>query len=111
MQSGHHNLCLYAEDEQSLYKLWNDDLKRAMRRRGWYEAIGAALLLGSFWAWHSGNTDTAFMCAILAVGFLYSAIKFMVDESNTNYLMHHWDLRVEVERLRFEERRRMHNEI
>jgi hypothetical protein len=47
MKVGHQNLCDYAEDERSLYKLWDDDLKKYMRRRQWYEAIGFALLVGA----------------------------------------------------------------
>jgi hypothetical protein len=100
MKVGHQNLCDYAEDERSLYKLWDDDLKKYMRRRQWYEAIGFALLVGASVMWRSGQVDAAIACALFGIMLLFAAIKFMIDESNINYLIHQWDLRNAIEEFR-----------
>jgi hypothetical protein len=54
MTVGHQNLCEYAEDEWSLYRLWDDDLKKNMRRRQRCEVMGFLLLFGAPAIWQMG---------------------------------------------------------
>jgi hypothetical protein len=92
MTAAHRNLCEYAEDERSLYKVWDDDLTLQMRRRQRCELMAYFCFAGSLVAWGTGKSNLAFGAAIIGGIFLYFAIKYMVDESNVNYLMHRWDL-------------------
>jgi hypothetical protein len=106
MATDHENLCDYADDERSLYKLWNEDLKRQMRKRQFSEFIGCATLLAALIASKIGRTDLVPGGILVGVAFLYAAIKYMIDESHVNYLLHQWDLREAIERVRREERQR-----
>lgn len=100
--AGHQNVCLHAEDERSLYKLWNDDLKNYGRRRQRWEAFGFTLLVFAYFTWRLGKVDWAAVLLILGIGSLFSALKFMIDESNINYLMHQWDLTEAIQSFRRE---------
>jgi hypothetical protein len=91
MTVGHQNLCEYAEDEWSLYKLWDDDLKKNMRRRQRCEVMGFLLLFGAPAIWQMGIPKLAIACASFGIMLVYGALKYMIDESNINYLMHQWD--------------------
>jgi hypothetical protein len=44
--------------------------------------------------------DAAIACALFGIMLLFAAIKFMIDESNINYLIHQWDLRNAIEEFR-----------
>ena len=88
---GHQNLCEHAEDMAALYRLWDDDLKKTMRRRQLREAAGMSSLIASYVSWKIGYLDFGAVCFLLAIGLMFIAIKFMIDESNMNYLMHPWD--------------------
>jgi hypothetical protein len=92
MKAAHQNLCEYAEDEQSLYRLWDEDLRKTMRRRDQHEFVALALLLLAFALWEYGKPDVALISVFSAIACLFRSLKFMIDESNTNYLMHRWDL-------------------
>jgi hypothetical protein len=100
MTIGHRNLCEHAEDERSLYKLWDDDLKRTMRRRQVCEWVGGVFLAAAILGFESGRTALMLACILLAVVLLYAAIKYMIDESNVNYLMHQWDLEEAIKQFR-----------
>lgn len=105
--AGHQNVCLYADDEPSLYKLWDDDLKNYSRRRQWSEGIGFSLLVGAYLTWRVGQAGWAAALLGLGIAALFSAIKYMIDESNINYLMHQWDLTEAIHNFRVEERRKL----
>ncbi len=104
--ANHTNLCDYADDEQSLYKVWDDDLKKTMRKRQFSEYAAFLALIAAIVAWKYGKVDLIAVGIYFGVAFLYASIKFMIDESNVNYLMHQWDLRDAIERFRRDERRR-----
>jgi hypothetical protein len=105
MATGHHNLCDYAEDERALFRLWDDDLKKTMRKRQVCETIGFCLLAAAMFGFENGKTALVLAALYFAAVLLYAAIKYTVDESNVNYLMHQWDLRDAIDRLRAEARR------
>jgi len=107
MATGHQNLCDYAEDMRSLYKLWDDDLKKTIRKRQVCEYTGFAVLAAALFGFENGKAQWVIAGIYFAVVLLCAAIKYMVDESNVNYLMHQWDLREAVERFRQEECRLM----
>jgi hypothetical protein len=111
MKQGHQNLCDHAEDEGSLYRLWDADLRKYISRRQWCEFGGFALLLLAYYAYRGDKQDWAFLGLALAVVFLYSSIKYMIDESNINYLMHLWDLTDAIAKFRWQERRKLNGEI
>jgi hypothetical protein len=107
---GHKNLFEYANDERELYKIWDDDLKKYIRRRQIRETLGSIALIASLFAWTMNNGEFryyAYWGVLAGALFLYSAIKLMVDESNINYLMHEWDLRDAIGRFRAEEKRKI----
>lgn len=96
----HQNLCDYADGIQSLYQLWDNDLKKCIRKRQLSEFIAFAFVLISLIAWGNGRPGLTALTGYLALAFLYLSVKYMIDESNTNYLMHQWDLADAVERLK-----------
>jgi hypothetical protein len=108
---GHQNLSAFAENEESLYKLWNADLRKYIRRRIWRESIGFFLFAPAAAAYGGGKPEWAIPCLIGAAYFLYTAIKCMIDESSINYLMHHWELNDALTKLRWEERQRFDREM
>ena len=91
---GHENLCEHAYDARELYKIWNNDLKKTIKRRGRYETVAIVAFVGAIGA-ASMSGYTQYASAFVFVGgfALYGAVRNFVDESNTNYLMHEWDLR------------------
>jgi hypothetical protein len=94
----HKNLCEYAEDETSLYKAWDEDLSRQIGRRDWSERIAYASFIGALLAWHFGQPELGVLIAIIGSRFVFSAIHYMIDASNVNYLMHQWDLNATLRR-------------
>jgi hypothetical protein len=64
------------------------------------------MTLATLLAWDFGRKEFLIGGVIAAVYFLYTAIKYMIDESHVNYLMHQWDLRETIERIRRAEHRR-----
>jgi hypothetical protein len=102
--AGHQNLSALAENEESLYRLWDANLKKHMKRRIWRECLGFFLLTPGILAYGSGKPEWAIACVIGAAYFLYTAIKCTIDESNTNYLMHQWELDDALTKLRWKER-------
>jgi hypothetical protein len=97
----HENLCDRAENHAALYRLWDDDLKKMMRRRQFCETAGLLCFLVAPFAWKQG-VEIRWIWVGLIVGayLIISSVKLMIDESNTNYLMHHWDLQNTLEYLR-----------
>jgi len=91
MAMTHRNLCEYGGSPAELYKLWDDDLKKTMRRRQLCELAGMLSFLGSLFVWKSGVETYWASGIVLGIYFAVSAIKFMIDESNINYLLHRWD--------------------
>jgi hypothetical protein len=63
-----------------------------MHRRQFCECAGILCLFASCIAWQAGNTYWVFG-VVVGISLVFSAVKFMIDESNINYLMHQWDLR------------------
>jgi hypothetical protein len=96
----HTNICDWAGDSRELYQLWDNDLKKTMRKRQLSEFLGFAFVLISIVAWHNDRHEFAVFTAYLALVCLYGAIKFMIDESNVNYLLHHWDTLDAIRRIR-----------
>jgi hypothetical protein len=92
MAMTHENLCEHGASPAELYKLWDDDLKKMMRRRQFYETAGLLTFLASLIAGKSGVETYWALGLLFGVYFTVAAIKFMIDESNINYLMHRWDL-------------------
>jgi hypothetical protein len=88
----HKNLCDYAADKAALYQLWDNDLKKMMYRRQFCEVVGMLCFLGSCFAWRMGNEAYLVSGIWFGILFMFMAVKFMIDESNINYLMHQWDL-------------------
>jgi hypothetical protein len=103
----HQNLCDYAEDKAALYRLWDNDLRKMMRRRQFFESSGFLFLLASSIAWRAGVVEPhwLFFGGVVGVTLLFAAVKFMIDESNINYLMHQWDLQNALEYFRETEKR------
>jgi hypothetical protein len=108
---GHQNLSALAENEESLHRLWDADIKKHIKRRIWRECIGFFLFAPATVAYGSGIPDWTIACLIGAAYFLYTAIKCAVDESNANYLMHQWELDDALTKLRWEERQRFESEM
>jgi hypothetical protein len=54
MAMTHQNLCEHGASQAELNKLWDDDLKKMMRRRQFYETAGLLTFLASLIAWQSG---------------------------------------------------------
>jgi hypothetical protein len=101
----HKNLCDYAEDSSALYRLWDDDLKKMMHRRQFYESAGLLCFLAASIAWKTGvETFWVLFGVIVGIYLMFSAVKLMIDEGNINYLMHQWDLRNALEHFRRTER-------
>jgi hypothetical protein len=102
----HQNLCEDAYDLGQLYKLWDDDLKDIRRKKEYYRWFGLFLLGVSYavWVWKGfGGYEIAYLFLVIAaIEALLASIKISVDESNVNYLMHHWDLQVALDRIRSE---------
>jgi hypothetical protein len=97
----HQNLSEHAGDRAELYRLWDNDLKKMMRRRQFYEAAGFSCLLGSAFAWYAGNFQTYLpFLAVSGVFLMFTSLKMMIDESNINYIMHQWDLQNALEYFR-----------
>ncbi len=98
----HQNLCDHAEDRAALYLLWDNDLKKMMRRRQFSESAGFLCLLASSIAWRAGVVETYWVIfgVLFGISLMFAALKFMIDESNINYLMHQWDLRNALEYFR-----------
>jgi hypothetical protein len=92
MAMTHRNLCEYGESPAALYKLWDDDLKKTMRRRQFCELAGTLSFLASLFAWKSGLETYWAFGILLGIYFTVNAVKMMIDESNINYLLHRWDL-------------------
>ena len=88
----HQNLCEHGASPAELYRLWDDDLKKMMRRRQFYETAGLLTFLASLIAWKSGFETYWAFGLLLGLYFTVAGIKLMIDESNINYLMHRWDL-------------------
>jgi hypothetical protein len=90
----HQNLSEHAEDRAALYRLWDNDLKKMMHRRQVYASACLFCFLASAIAWNYGMVKTiwALYGVIVGVYLMLCAVKLMIDESNINYLMHHWDL-------------------
>jgi hypothetical protein len=89
----HQNLCEYAEDSAALYQHWDNDLKEMMRRRQICESAGIACFFVAFTLWKVGiETYWVFFSVAVGIYLMFSTVKFMIDESNINYLMHQWDL-------------------
>jgi hypothetical protein len=97
----HQNLCDHAEDRAALYRLWDNDLRKMTRRRQFYELAGSLCLLAFPGVWKSGVESywLAFV-AVIGIYSMFSTVKLMIDESNTNYLMHQWDLQNALEYFR-----------
>jgi hypothetical protein len=97
----HENLCDHAENHAALYRLWDDDLKKMMRRRQFCETAGLLCFLVAPFAWKQGvEIHWIWVGLIVGAYLIISSVKLMIDESNTNYLMHHWDLQNTLEYLR-----------
>ena len=87
---GHINLCSYAPDERTLYEIWDKDLKKCIQRRQilevlafvWVVVCGSGIIHPGI-EWFFG----------VLIGLVYAAMRQFVDESNVNYLLHHWDWR------------------
>jgi hypothetical protein len=93
MAMTHQNLCDHAEDTKALYQLWDDDLRKTMHRRQFRESAGILCFFASFIAWKAGiETFWVFFVVLVGLSLMFSAMKFMIEESNINYLMHQWDL-------------------
>jgi hypothetical protein len=50
----HENLCDHAENHAALYRLWDDDLRKMMRRRQFCETAGLLCFLVAAFAWKQG---------------------------------------------------------
>ena len=99
--STHVNICSYALDEPQLREIWDEDLRKSVKRRQVREVIGIVLLslaIAFMSRWH--DPETALALAFFGLLALYSALKHTADESNTNYLIHAWELRDAVARFR-----------
>jgi hypothetical protein len=94
---GHINLSSHATDERDLYEIWDKDLKKCIRRReileilavAWVVVCGAGIIHPGI-EWFVG----------VLVALAYGAARQFVDESNVNYLLHHWDLRNALQQFR-----------
>lgn len=97
----HENLCDHAENHAALYRLWDNDLKKMTHRRQFCETAGLLCFLVAPFVWKQG-VEIHWICVGLIVGayLIINSVKLMIDESNTNYLMHHWDLQNTLEYLR-----------
>jgi hypothetical protein len=61
--------------------------------------------MASFIAWRAGiETDWVFLGVVFATPLMLAGVKFMIDESNINYLMHQWDLQNALEYFRRNEK-------
>jgi hypothetical protein len=87
---GHVNLCSYATDEKHLYEIWDNDLRKCIKRRTVLEL--AALIWVLVCASGLIHPGIEWFIGVL-VGLVYAAIRQFVDESNVNYLMHSGDWR------------------
>jgi hypothetical protein len=97
----HENLCNHAENHAALYRLWDDDLKKMMRRRQFCETAGLLCFLVVHFAWKQGvEIHWIWVGLIVGAYLIISSVKLMIDESNINYLMHQWDLQNTLEYLR-----------
>jgi hypothetical protein len=85
----------HATDARELYRIWSDNQKKAARNRQIHEAIGSALLIAALASQNIDIAITKYVPLLFVMGLIsfYTAIKWMIDESNINYLMHEWDLR------------------
>jgi hypothetical protein len=102
MATTHQNLCDHAEDRAALYRLWDDDLRKTMRRRQFFESAGILCLLASAIGWKAGVAEAYWVLVgvVGGVSLMFSGVKFMIDESNIIYLMHQWDLQNALEYFR-----------
>lgn len=99
----HPNLCDHADNEGQLYKIWDDDLKNARRHKEYAEGFAILFFVGSYFMWRIGGYAYEYVyMSFIVVGIIlvFAALKFLVDESNINYLMHQWDLQVALDRFR-----------
>ena len=97
----HRNICNDAtdtEDARLIYKRWGSELKKLERGRKWNELFSVLVFCGSIAAYGHGDTELALGIAIISIAFLLRSIRFMIDASNTDFLLHQWDLN---ERLRW----------
>jgi hypothetical protein len=100
----HINISSYAENKNSLYTLWDRNLRKSMRRRQVRELVRVIfivifilLAVAAVNEWH--DLHTAVVLGVLGALVLFTAIKHMVDESNANDLMHWWDIQEALGRL------------
>jgi hypothetical protein len=94
---------VHIESEKAFYEIWNEDLKRQVRRAERAEGLAIACLAGAFVAWHYYGSDVwgALFAAIFGISglrFAFSAMWHISDASNANYLMHQWDLNCHLRR-------------
>lgn len=85
----HTNISFYATNKAELYAIWDDDLKKANKKRvRWELVLCIATLLVCF-----GDTlllKGSFLG--VAIFALAQLLKYFIDESNINYLMHKIDI-------------------
>jgi hypothetical protein len=91
------------DDPKAFYKVWNEDLKRQVRRAEWAEGLAIACVTGAFIAGHYYSSEIwgMFFAVVLGINglrFAFSAIWHISDASNANYLMHQWDLNCRLRR-------------
>lgn len=85
----HNNISMNAVDKKDLYKIWDDDLKKINKKRSrWEWAVGISILVVIF-----GDT-VLLKCSFIGVALITSSqvIKYFIEESHVNYLMHKIDI-------------------
>ena len=92
----HNNVSWNATNKIELYKVWDEDLKKKIKKRNrWEWAFAISVLIVIF-----GETVLV-KASVLGVA-LYSAVQLMknfIEEAHVNYLMH----KIDVEDMKFEE--------
>ena len=85
----HTNISFNATSKTELYAIWDSDLKNANKKRGrWEWVLGIATLLVCF-------GDTVLLKGSflgVAIFALAQHMKYFIEESHINYLMHKIDI-------------------
>jgi hypothetical protein len=83
------NLSTHATDLADLRSVWDRDLKKSVRRRQRLECASGGFGFAAPIAYFDySNLGLALCLVLLSIISLYGALKYMIGESNTNYLMH-----------------------